>query len=87
MGTFVRKLKHDDVLAIEKIINTCYFINQVKKVKVINIFNSRSSVSRRKRQTKNDSVIIAFYLSKELFPQLPMEENDLARLKSLEDIA
>lgn len=84
---FAESLKPEDVIAVESTGNSNYFVSKIKhKVSKIVIVNPAQFkvISRSVKKTdKQASELLAFYLQKELLPEVRMTDDYSSQLKSL----
>ena len=84
---FRKGLRQTDRVAVESTGNSRWFIRQVKgrvsEVIVVNPSKFKVIVSSSKKTDKNDSELLAFYLSKEMLPEVVMKDEYSSQIKSL----
>jgi transposase len=87
MQLFISALLPDDIVGVESTNNTRYFVNQirdyVKEVKVINPRQFKVISKSVKKTDENDAKVIAEFLSKDMVPQVRMNDPKTAQIKSL----
>jgi transposase len=87
IGTFKQELRRDDVLGVESICNTRYFVEQivdnVAKVKIINPSQFAVVSKSVKKTDKNDAKTIAEFLSKDMVPEARLKEKVASQISSL----
>ena len=87
MQSFRKELRRDDVLGVESICNTRYFVEQiidcVAEVKVINPSQFAVVAKSVKKTDKNDAKTIAEFLSKGMVPEARLKEKAAAQICSL----
>lgn len=87
LDEFKRDLGGEDVVAVEATGNSHYFVKQisglVKEVHVVNPSQFRVIKDSVKKTDKNDSELLAVFLSKGLLPEVRPKEDVHAQLKSL----
>jgi transposase len=84
---FIEMLRPDDELAIESTGNTHYFVGKVKdKVKKVVVVNPAQFkvISRSVKKTdKKDAELLAFFLQKNMLPEVRMTDDYSSQLKSM----
>jgi transposase len=83
---FNRELREDDSIAVEILGYTRNFLNQIKGVKRIAVVNTTEFkvISQSKKKTdKNDARLLAFYLEKDMLPEVKMPDDNIAEIRSL----
>ena len=84
---FKRDLRQTDRLAVESTGNSRWFLNQVedkvKEVIVVNPGQFKVIVDSSKKTDKADAELLAFYLSKEMLPEVIMKDEYSSQIKSL----
>jgi len=87
LDNFTRSLKPTDQLAVEATGNSHYFTEQIKgKVKRIAVVNPAQFkiISKSVKKTdKQDAELLAFYLQKDLLPEVRMSNKQSSQLKSI----
>jgi len=87
MSSFRKELRRDDVLGVESICNTRYFVEQiidcVAEVKVINPSQFAVVAKSVKKTDKNDAKTIAEFLSKGMVPEARLKEKAASQICSL----
>ena len=87
LGTFVKKLRPTDEVAVEITGNTRLFhdavVQHVARVVVVNTNQFRVIRQSVKKTDPNDARLLSLYLSKGLLPEVRMKDKDLAQLASL----
>lgn len=84
---FRKSLKKDDRLAVETTGNTRYFVNQIKgsvdRIVIVNPRQFKVISNSVKKTDKQDAEQLAFYLSKDMLPEVRMKDEKRSQLKSL----
>jgi transposase len=84
---FKKELRKEDVLGVESICNTRYFVEQivdfVKEVKIINPSQFAVISKSVKKTDKNDARTIAEFLSKGMVPEARLKSKIAAQINSL----
>ncbi len=87
LDEFKRELGREDWVAVEATGNSRYFVKQiggfVKHVQVVNPSQFRVIKDSVKKTDKNDSELLALFLSKGLLPEVRQKDELQAQLKSL----
>jgi transposase len=87
ISKFVESLNPEDSVAVESTGNSHYFIEQVKgkvsKIVVVNPAQFKVISRSIKKTDKQDAELLAFYLQKELLPEVRMTDDYSSQLKSL----
>jgi len=87
LASFAKKLRPDDELAVEMTTNTRLFKGVVEKyvrrVVVVNASKFKVISESTKKTDKNDAENLAFFLSKDMLPELRMKDAGHERLHSL----
>jgi transposase len=87
MELFKKELSKEDVLGVESISNTRYFVEQIvdciKEVKIINPSQFSVICKSVKKTDKNDAKTIAEFLSKGMVPEARLKEKTAAQINSL----
>lgn len=85
--SFKKELRRDDVLGVESVCNTRYFveriIDSVAEVKIINPSRFEVVSKSVKKTDKNDAKTIAEFLSKGMVPEARLKEKIAAQIRSL----
>jgi len=84
---FADSLKPEDILAVESTGNSHYFTEKVKskvsKIVVVNPAQFKVISRSVKKTDKQDAELLAFYLQKEMLPEVRMTDDYSSQLKSL----
>lgn len=84
---FARSLKPEDEVAVEMTTNTRLFVNavedMVKRVVVVDPLKFKVVSESTKKTDKNDAELLAFFLSKDMLPELRMKDKYREKLHSL----
>jgi transposase len=84
---FTKGLRQRDRIAVESTGNSRWFLNQVKdkvsEVVIVNPGQFKVIVNSSKKTDKADSELLAFYLSKEMLPEVVMKDEYSSQIKSL----
>lgn len=87
LEVFKKDLRHTDRIAVESTGNSRWFFNQVKdkvdEVIVVNPGQFKVIVNSSKKTDKADAELLAFYLSKEMLPEVVMKDEYSSQIKSL----
>jgi transposase len=87
LGRFVSGLRSDDAIAVEMTTNTRLFVNAVsdvvERVVVVDPWKFKVVSESTKKTDKNDAELLAFFLSKDMLPELRMKDKDREKLHSL----
>ena len=84
---FTKRLRRTDKIGIEATGNTRFFLSHLKdkvsETKILNPYQFKVISQSTKKTDKNDAELIAFYLSKDMLPEVRMKEQHLVDLESL----
>jgi len=87
LEVFKKDLRQTDRIAVESTGNSRWFSNQVKdkvsEVIVVNPGQFKVIVNSSKKTDKADAELLAFYLSKEMLPEVVMKDEYSSQIKSL----
>lgn len=87
LDAFVRDLRPDDQIAVEMTTNTQLFLNRVREavegVAVVDPGKLKVISESTKKTDKNDAEQLAFFLSKDMLPEVRMKDKEHQRLHSL----
>lgn len=87
LGRFVRRLRPEDEIAVEKTTTTRLFVNavreKVRRVVVVAPARFRVVAESTRKTDKNDAELLAVFLSKDMLPELRMKDEDREKLHSL----
>jgi transposase len=87
LENFKKSLRQRDRIAVESTGNSRWFLNQVKdkvsEVVIVNPGQFKVIVNSSKKTDKADSELLAFYLSKEMLPEVVMKDEYSSQIKSL----
>jgi len=84
---FAEQLRPEDQVSLESTGNTRYFVgkiaNKVRKVLVVNPTQFKVISSSVKKTDKKDAELLAFYLLKDMLPEVRMTDDNSRHLKSM----
>jgi transposase len=86
INSFKQGLRQDDRIAVEMLGYTRYFVNQIiDKVKpiVVNTTQFKIVSQSTNKTDKNDAKKLAFYLEKDMLPEVKMPEEKISEIRSL----
>lgn len=87
INRFVSGLRPDDQLAVEMTTNTRLFINMVRdaagRTVVVDSAKFKVITESTKKTDKNDAKLLAYFLSKDMLPELRMKDKGREQLHSL----
>jgi len=87
LETFKRGLKETDRVAVESTGNSRWFYNQIKDVTgeviVVNPRQFKVISSSLKKTDKKDAELLAYYLHKDMLPEIQMKDEYTSQIKSL----
>jgi transposase len=87
LARFVADLRSDDEIAVEMTTNTRLFVNAVqdavKRVVVVDPWKFKVISESTKKTDKHDAELLAFFLSKDMLPELRMKDKNREKLHSL----
>jgi transposase len=87
LARFAASLRPDDEVAVEMTTNTRLFVNVVqetaKRVVVVDPAKFKIVSESTKKTDKNDAELLAFFLSKDMLPELRMKDKNREKLHSL----
>jgi len=87
LAVFKRDLRQSDRIAVESTGNSRWFMRQVealvKEVVIVNPSQFKVIVASSKKTDKNDAELLAYYLSKEMLPEVIMKDEYSIQIKSL----
>jgi transposase len=87
LGLFKKELLKSDQVAVEATGNTRYFVDQIKSdvlsVKIVNPSQFRVISDSVKKTDKEDSKLLALFLSKELLPEVRLKDSNYSQIKSI----
>lgn len=87
LSLFRRMLSKEDELAVEATGNTAFFVKEIEKqigkIVVVNPYQFKVISNSVKKTDENDAKILAFFLEKEMLPEIRMKKEEHAKLSSL----
>lgn len=87
IASFVSTLRPDDEIAVEMTTNTRLFVNMVRdavrRVVIVDPAKFKVVSESTKKTDKNDAELLAFFLSKDMLPELRMKHQEREKLHSL----
>lgn len=86
IGKFKQELKPGDTVAVEILGYTRFFLKQLGesvKAVVVNTTEFKIISQSTKKTDKKDAELLAFYLQKEMLPEVRMQDDNIAQIKSL----
>lgn len=87
LSRFKRKLREDDLLAVEASANAFYFCRQVKErvreVKVVDTYRFAVIAQSKKKTDKKDAAMLARFLKMGWLPEVPVPTEEIQQLRHL----
>jgi transposase len=84
---FKRKLRKDDLLAVEASANAFYFCRQVRgrvsRIKVVDTYRFAVIARSKSKTDKKDAALLARFLKMGWLPEVPIPEEHIQQLKHL----
>ena len=87
LEAFAKSLRADDRIAVEMTTNTRLFVRAVEgraeRTVVVDPWKFKVISASTKKTDKNDAELLAFFLSKDMLPEIRMKDKELEKLHSL----
>jgi transposase len=86
IGQFKQELKHGDKVAVEMLGYTRFFLKQIGEsveAVVVNTTEFKLISRSTKKTDKKDAELLALYLQKDMLPEVRMQDDNIAQIKSL----